>query len=220
MYPFESILKTLVWGTEQWLSPTDPQFPLLVKFIDTHMPLSIQVHPDDALAAERHHCLGKTEMWYVLDAEPGAYVYAGLTRSISRADVSAMVADGSITTVLRRCDVQPGDVVFLPAGCIHALGPNLRVVEIQENSAITYRLYDYNRPGLDGKPRQLHVAEAMDAIDYEAHGANYHYRPAALHAATGVLVDCDHFRAVLTDPKTIHVTYPGGDFDIDLSAEK
>lgn len=219
MYAFESSLKTLVWGTEQWLSPTESEFPLLVKFIETHMPLSIQVHPDDALAAERHHCLGKTEMWYVLDVEPGAYVYAGLTRSVSRDEVAAMVADGTITSVLRRCDVQKGDVVFLPAGCIHALGPGLKVVEIQENSAITYRLYDYNRPGLDGKPRQLHVAEAMDAIDYAAHDACYHYRPAALHAGTGLLVDCDHFRAVLTDPKTIHVTYPGGDFDIDLTRQ-
>ena len=166
MYAFESSLKTLVWGTEQWLSPTESEFPLLVKFIETHMPLSIQVHPDDALAAERHHCLGKTEMWYVLDVEPGAYVYAGLTRSVSRDEVAAMVADGTITSVLRRCDVQKGDVVFLPAGCIHALGPGLKVVEIQENSAITYRLYDYNRPGLDGKPRQLHTQEAKDAIDY------------------------------------------------------
>ena len=216
MYPYEPILKTLVWGTEQWLAPTDPQFPLLVKFIETHMPLSVQVHPDDALARERHDCLGKTEMWYVLDSEPGAYVYAGLTRDITREEVSRMVKDGSIIDVLRRCDVKKGDVVFLPAGCIHALGPGLKVVEIQENSNITYRLYDYNRPGLDGKPRQLHVAESMDAIDYKRHADDYHFRPAIMHEKTDVLVECDHFKVSLVNEHLLHVDYPGGEFDVEM----
>ena len=157
--------KAALLGRHVW-EESGAEFPLLVKFIDAHQDLSIQVHPNDELAAARHGCKGKTEMWYVLDAAPGASLLVGLSRAVSPDELSARTADGSLTQVLRRYEVRPGDVFFLPAGRIHAIGGGCRIAEIQQTSDITYRLFDYNRPGLDGKPRQLHTELAKDAIDY------------------------------------------------------
>ena len=141
-------------------------FPLLVKFIDARADLSIQVHPDDHLAHERHQCFGKTEMWYVMKAEPGAYLYSGLAEPISRYEYEHRVADGSICDVLARHEVKAGDVFFIPAGRIHAICGGILLAEVQQSSDVTYRIFDYNRPGLDGKPRQLHTELAVDAIDF------------------------------------------------------
>lgn len=142
------------------------KFPILVKFIDAAKDLSIQVHPNDALAKERHGCFGKTEMWYVMKAAPGAFLYSGLKQSISKYEYNKRIEDGSICDVLQRHDVKAGDVFYIPAGRIHAIGGGTMVAEIQQSSNITYRIFDYNRVGLDGKPRQLHTEEAADAIDY------------------------------------------------------
>lgn len=142
------------------------KFPLLIKFIDAAADLSIQVHPDDKLAAERHGSLGKTEMWYVIDADKGAHLYSGFKSQIDKEEYAKRVEDGSICDVLNSCEVQRGYSFFIPAGRVHAICGGLLIAEIQENSDITYRIFDYNRPGLDGKPRQLHTELAKDAIDY------------------------------------------------------
>ena len=143
-------------------------FPLLVKFIDAAGDLSIQVHPDDALAARLHGpgFRGKTEMWYVVDAAPGAFLYAGLSQEITPSEYERRVADGTITEVLARHAVAPGDVFYLPAGRVHAICSGCFIAEIQQSSDLTYRIFDYNRPGLDGKPRELHTDKAREAIDY------------------------------------------------------
>ena len=142
------------------------KLPLLVKFIDASKDLSIQVHPNDALAQERHGKFGKTEMWYIIDAEPGAALYAGFSREISKEEYQQRVADGTITEVLARHEVHPGDVFFIPAGRVHAICGGILLAEVQQSSDVTYRIFDYNRPGLDGKPRELHTQLALDAIDY------------------------------------------------------
>jgi mannose-6-phosphate isomerase len=146
---------------------TGDEFPLLIKFIDALSDLSIQVHPNDELAAKRHNgSKGKTEMWYVVAADEGAHLLAGLTEKITPEQYAAKVADGTITDVLARYDVHPGDVFFLPAGRIHAICGGCFIAEIQQTSNITYRIYDYGRLGLDGKPREVHTELAKDAIDY------------------------------------------------------
>ena len=145
------------------------QFPILIKFIDAAKDLSIQVHPDDALAKARHNCFGKTEMWYVMKAEPGASLYSGFKQHISKDEYAKRIADGTICDVLQKHEVKSGDVFFIPAGRVHAICGGIMVAEIQQSSNITYRIFDYNRMGLDGKPRQLHTEEAVDAIDYSVH---------------------------------------------------
>ena len=142
------------------------KLPLLVKFIDARKDLSIQVHPDDALAARRHGKFGKTEMWYIIDAEPGACLYAGFKDSITPYEYRKRVEDGTICDVLARHEVRPGDVFYIPAGRIHAICGGIMLVEVQQSSDVTYRIYDYNRPGLDGKPRELHTDLAAEAIDF------------------------------------------------------
>lgn len=221
MYKFEPILKTLVWGTEKWVlsgvegnesvvseGPAagkriseiykDGQFPLLIKLIDAKQDLSIQVHPDDALAWERHRSKGKTEMWYIIDAAPGARLLSGLSEQINPEDYVRLVREDRITSVLASHDVRPGDVFFLPAGRIHAIGGGCYLAEIQETSDITYRIYDYNRPGLDGKPRELHTELAKDAIDYSLSG-DYRTDYAPLKDEEVNLVSCRHFVTDLLD---------------------
>ena len=145
------------------------EFPLLIKFIDAKKDLSIQVHPNDEVAQQRHGCKGKTEMWYMIDTAPGAHLLAGLSKEITKEDYVKLVEEGRITEVLADHKVAPGDVFFLPAGRIHAICGGCYLAEIQETSDITYRIFDYNRPGLDGKPRQLHTQEAKDVIDYKVY---------------------------------------------------
>lgn len=171
----------------------DGKFPLLIKLIDASADLSVQVHPDDALAMQRHGSLGKTEMWYIIDADKGAKIYSGLNREITPEEYVAMVRDGSIEDVLAAHDSEPGDVFFLPAGRVHAIGAGNLLAEIQESSDITYRIYDYNRVDADGNPRQLHTEEAKDAIDYTCH-SDYKSAPANPSAADATLVDCSHFK--------------------------
>lgn len=142
------------------------KFPLLVKFIDAAQPLSVQVHPNDELALRRHGCPGKTEMWYVVDCAPGAYLLDGFNRAVTADEYAARVADHTLPEVLRRYEVRPGDVYYLPAGRVHSIGTGCFICEIQQSSDVTYRIYDFGRTDANGKPRQLHVEEACDAIDY------------------------------------------------------
>ncbi len=145
------------------------RFPLLIKFIDAHDDLSVQVHPDDELARQRHDSFGKTEMWYVVQATPGAALYSGFSRPIDADEFRHRVEEGTIMEVLRRYEVCPGDVFFLPAGRVHAICAGCFVAEIQQTSDVTYRIYDYDRRDADGRPRELHIAQALDAIDYTYH---------------------------------------------------
>ena len=142
------------------------ELPLLTKIIDAHQDLSIQVHPDDEMAWREHNKSGKSEMWYILDAKPGACLYAGFKQRITPIEYKKHVADGTITDVLAKHEVHVGDVFYLPAGRVHAICGGIRLAEVQQSSDVTYRIYDYNRPGLDGKPRELHTELAAKAIDY------------------------------------------------------
>ena len=168
------------------------EFPMLVKFIDAAGDLSIQVHPNDELAHKRHGKLGKTEMWYVIDNRPGATLLAGFKKQIRPEEYAQKVADGSIVDALARHVVHPGDVFFIPAGRIHSICRGILLCEIQQSSDVTYRLYDYNRRGLDGLPRQLHTEEARDAIDYKVYDEyRTHYQPTDEGAVC--IVDCPFF---------------------------
>lgn len=142
-------------------------FPLLIKFIDAKQDLSIQVHPADDLAKKRHHSMGKTEMWYVIDAEKGARLRSGFSKQITPKEYKERIYDNTITDVLQEYDIHSGDVFFLPAGRIHSIGAGAFIAEIQQTSDITYRIYDFNRKDADGKSRELHTEMAKDAINYE-----------------------------------------------------
>jgi mannose-6-phosphate isomerase len=171
-----------------------PRFPLLLKFLDARLKLSVQVHPDDALAAQlTPPDLGKTEAWVVLDAEPGSLIYAGLKRGFDRAALAREISRGTCDLCLHSYAPQPGDCIFLPAGVVHAIGAGLLVAEIQQSSDTTWRLFDWNRLGPDGRPRDLHIAEALDAIDYAA-GPVSPVQPAATdNSQRERLIACDKF---------------------------
>lgn len=140
--------------------------PVLVKFIDARENLSVQVHPDDAYAArEENGQAGKTEMWYVVDAEPGAKLVFGLNRGTSREELRASIGRGTLEQYLNYVPVHRDDIFFIPSGTIHAIGRGALIAEIQQNSNLTYRLYDYGRLGKDGRPRQLHVEKALAVAD-------------------------------------------------------
>ncbi len=142
------------------------KLPLLVKFIDAKRDLSIQVHPNDEMAMREHGKMGKTEMWYVIKADEGAHLYAGFKQVITKEEYHQRIADGTITKVLADHQVKAGDVFYLPAGRVHAICGGIMLAEVQQSSDVTYRIYDYNRPGIDGKPRELHTALAAQALDY------------------------------------------------------
>lgn len=142
------------------------QLPLLVKLIDAKRDLSIQVHPNDEMALREHGCMGKSEMWYVISAAPGSFLYAGFDHQITPEEYQQRVADGTITDVLARHEVKAGDVFYLPAGRVHAICGGILLAEVQQSSDVTYRIFDYNRLGMDGKPRQLHTEQAARALDF------------------------------------------------------
>lgn len=151
-------------------------FPLLIKFIDAKDNLSIQVHPDDELAKKRHNSFGKTEMWYVINAAPGAFLYSGFEKQLSPESYVKSIEDNTFVDALAKQNVKPGDVFFLPAGRVHAIGAGSFIAEIQQTSNITYRIYDYNRTDANGNPRELHTELAKDAIDfklYESYQTSY-----------------------------------------------
>ncbi len=173
-------------------------FPLLIKFIDARDDLSIQVHPNDELAMKRHHSFGKTEMWYVIKARKGAKLFSGFSKQIDADEYVRRVGENTIMDVLQRYEVSPGDVFFLPAGRVHAIGAGCFIAEIQQTSNITYRIYDYDRKGADGKGRELHTELAKDAIDY-AMLPDYRTHYKARTNATVSLADCKYFTTNLLD---------------------
>ena len=169
------------------------EFPLLVKLIDAARDLSIQVHPDDELAQKRGMPQGKTEMWYVMQADPGAQLISGFRRDTTPEEYTAALNSGHLTDLLLCEQPEPGDVYFIPAGRVHALGKGLMVAEIQQTSDCTYRIYDYDRLDKDGKKRQLHTAEAMDAIDFSGMKEHAHTHYHAHLNETTTIADCPYF---------------------------
>lgn len=144
------------------------RFPLLAKFIDANAKLSVQVHPDDTYAAREHGMLGKTECWYVLAAEPGATIVHGFKAATSRAAVHQAIEQNDLETLLHEEIVFPGDIIFVPAGTVHAIGSGVMLYELQEYSDLTYRLYDYGRLTAAGTPRELHIERSLDVTHYAA----------------------------------------------------
>lgn len=143
------------------------EFPLLVKFIDANDDLSIQVHPNDELARKRHNSFGKTEMWYVIEADPGSTLISGFNRPVDEKLYLEKLNSGRLTDILNKEEVEAGDVFFLPAGRVHTIGKGLLIAEIQQTSDITYRIYDFDRVDDKGNKRELHTEEALAAIDYK-----------------------------------------------------
>lgn len=163
----------------------DPgHFPLLVKLIDAREDLSLQVHPDDAYARRVEGASGKTEMWYIVEADPGAELICGFEKEITRAEFRRSIEENTIMDKVRHIPVKKGDVCFIPAGTLHAIGKGLLIAEIQQNSNITYRVYDHGRLGKDGKPRELHIEKALDVTDL--HPAKPYKMPENPFPAEGV----------------------------------
>lgn len=154
---------------ENVFNPKMQEFPLLVKIIDSHDWLSVQVHPDDEMAQSLGYANGKSEMWYIIDAEPDAHIIAGFNREISKEEYFKRVADNTLAEVLSFIPVKKGDAVLIPAGLVHALGPGVLLAEIQQSSDITYRIFDWNRVDAGGKKRELHLDLAAKAIHFDMH---------------------------------------------------
>lgn len=170
-------------------------FPLLVKLIDANKNLSIQVHPNDEYALQHENESGKNEMWYVIDAEPGAGLYVGFNRTVNRDEVRQRIKDNSIIEILNFYPTKPGDVFFIPTGTIHAIGEGNLICEIQQSSNCTYRLYDYNRKDKYGRPRKLHLESALDVLDFSKYELEDFKRS---DKGTGVvLTQCKYFEVTI-----------------------
>lgn len=194
--PFGDFVKE--YGTKVcgWKSTTFERFPILVKFIDATNALSVQVHPDDDYAFVNEYEFGKNEMWYVMDAKPGAYLYCGFSKEISKEELRQRIKNNTVVEVLNKIEVQKGDVVFIPAGTIHAIGEGLLICEIQQNSNSTYRVYDYERRDAVGNQRPLHLEKAMDVVSTEVYMKNsYGFEEPVLEGSTSVqkLCLCKYF---------------------------
>ena len=182
-------------------------FPLLIKFIDARQDLSIQVHPDDETAKKRHNSLGKTEMWYVMDATEGAKLRSGFKTKIGPKEYKELVHNSTITDVLAEYEIKKGDVFFLPAGRVHSIGAGAFIAEIQETSDITYRIFDFDRKDANGNKRELHTELAKDVIDYEVHDDyRTQYTPEMNEPVE--LVACPYFTTSVYDmTETINCDY-------------
>ena len=216
-------LAELVRGRPDWLwgagPPAGSQFPLLLKYLDCNRVLSVQVHPDDAYGATMPTPdLGKTEAWYIVASLPESVVYAGLKSGVDRDALRQAVQAGRAEEVLHAFHPQAGDVVFIPAGTVHALGAGLLVAEIQQSSDTTFRLFDWNRLGADGNPRALHLEQALEVTDYQS-GPVQPRRSDSLAVGWQTLVQCDKFvlqsletgAAEIADDDQFHVlTVPRG----------
>jgi mannose-6-phosphate isomerase len=186
-------------------------FPLLIKFIDAFDNLSIQVHPNDEQAFERHNSFGKTEMWYVIDNEPGAQLISGFNCEMTKESYLQHMANNTLTDILNVETVSKGDVFFLPAGRVHAIGKGILLAEIQQTSDLTYRIFDYNRLDDKGKPRELHTAQALDVIDFKQY-PEYKTRYTEKLNEANPIVSCNYFTTnLLNFNKPIQRDY----FDID-----
>lgn len=176
------------------------QLPLLVKFIDAERDLSIQVHPNDEMARREHGKLGKSEIWYIIDAKPGSYLYAGFKDAITPEEYKCRVADGTIVEVLAKHTVKAGDVFYLPAGRVHAICGGILLAEVQQSSDVTYRIFDYNRPGMDGKPRELHTELAARALNFKVED-EYRTQYSNLSNRANRIIDSPFFSVRVTELK-------------------
>lgn len=168
------------------------RFPLLIKFIDAKRDLSIQVHPDEEMARRYHNCSGKNESWYILETDEKAVIHTGFNRSITAEEFDRHLADGTILDVINATKSQPGDTFFIPAGQIHSIGAGNLLVEIQQSSDITYRVWDYNRRDADGNLRELHIPQAREALDFNARDGKVHDTP-CIGPGMARLVACPEF---------------------------
>ena len=181
------------------------EFPLLIKFIDAHQDLSIQVHPSDEIAHRQGKPRGKTEMWYVMKSAPDAKLYNGLKMQLTPEQYKQMVANDTICDALAQYQVKEGDCFFIPAGRIHAIGAGCYLAEIQQTSDVTYRIYDYKRKDKDGNYRQLHTQEASECIDYKVL-SDYRQAYTPVKDESQLLVECPYFNTAvydLTEPMSI-----------------
>lgn len=173
------------------------RFPLLIKILDARERLSVQVHPPAQLA-EFLHGEPKTEMWYLLGTQPSAAVYAGLKRGVTRASFEESLQDGTVEGLLHRIAVRQGDSIFIPSGRLHAIAEGCLIVEVQQNSDTTYRVFDWNRLGLDGAPRALHIDQSLLSVDFED------FEPELAQPGQELVAECPYFRVenwLLTDPR-------------------
>ncbi len=186
-------------------------FPLLIKFIDAAKDLSIQVHPNDVIAQERHQCLGKTELWYILEAKEQSSLYSGFSQSVSKEEFLDKIRKNEVVDVLNKFYTKRGDIFYLPAGRVHSIGAGNFLVEIQQTSNITYRVYDYDRVDKNGKKRELHTDLAKDSIDYGMYD-DYHSHLILDKQGEHIIKKCDIFTATLHrlfDEKTMQVSSKG-----------
>jgi mannose-6-phosphate isomerase len=190
--------------------PAGGRFPLLVKILDAEQTLSLQVHPPAHKAAE----LGgepKTEMWYIADAKPSAELYVGLKRGVTREEFERKITSGEVADCFHRVSAKQRDIMFLPSGRVHAIGGGFVIFEIQQNSDTTYRVFDWNRVGLDGKPRALHIAESLASIDFEDFEPAIISSCAGKESSAGPLIDCPQFKVdVRHAGKGAAVNFAGG----------
>ena len=167
-------------------------FPILIKFIDAKQDLSIQLHPNDELAKERHNSFGKTEMWYIMDADPGAKLIVGFNKDVEKGEYVKSLEEGTLTDLMNYEEVSEGDTFFINTGKIHAIGAGVLLAEIQQTSDVTYRVFDFNRRDREGNLRELHTSLAVDAIDYEKKDDFKVDYPKSLNGINS-MVDCPYF---------------------------
>ena len=213
------------WTLSDWLAEagTDalgtraakfPYFPLLIKLIDAHDELSVQVHPNDDYALRVEGEYGKTELWYVVDAAPGAELLYGFAHEISKEEFRRRIEDNRLLDVVRRVPVKKGDVFFIPAGTLHAIGKGILICEIQQNSNTTYRVYDYGRIGTDGRPRDLHIEKALEVTQLAPvtqHAASASPIDIIAGAEVRLLAACDFFTVYHLAVKGTCALYAGTD---------
>ncbi len=183
------------------------RFPILIKLLDARERLSVQVHPPAHIAAALHG-EPKTEVWYFLDCQPGASIYAGLKRGVSRADFERAMKAGCVDEAVHCLPVRAGRSIFIPSGRVHAIGEGCLIVEVQQNSDTTYRVFDWNRTGLDGKPRALHVPESMNSIDFQD------FEPGLDEPSGEMLAACEHFAVERWELREPRVACEAGAFAI------
>ena len=174
------------------------EFPLLIKFIDAEQDLSVQVHPNDELSKKRHNAYGKTEMWYVVAAEKGALINSGFNQEVTKEKYLNYFHQGKLSELLHYDEVFPGDVFFIPAGRVHAIGKGTLVAEIQQTSDVTYRIFDYNRKDKNGNERELHTDLALDAISFD-YRENYKTGYQSVKNSSSEIVSCEYFTTSLLE---------------------
>lgn len=213
----------------EFISGNNGEFPLLVKLIDAEMPLSVQVHPDDAYARRVGDGSGKTEVWHILDCEKGAYIINGLRRDVTKEDLVRLIADGRAEEAFERTEAVIGSDFFIPSGHVHAIGGGILLCEIQQNSDATYRLYDYGRLEKNGRPRPLQLEKALDVMRYYSSETIASLRFSEGSPGEGEVASCIYFSAqiieardgetLFTEGKMIHLLPLGDGLDLSYGSE-